>query len=94
MEYFSSDEADPAAYLAGLQGTYVANDEAIFDDLAGEDEILESISTAPEEPVVEEVTDQVADAADAVAELDQEPAGETPADQVLTEEEPPESSAV
>jgi DNA-directed RNA polymerase subunit beta' len=93
MEYFSSDEADPAAYLAGLQGTYVANDEAIFDDLAGEDEILESINTAPEEPV-EEVADQVADAADAVAELEQEPAGETPADQVLTEEEPPESSAV
>jgi len=99
MEYFSSDEADPAAYLAGLQGTYVANDEAIFDDLAGEDEILESINTAPEEPV-EEVADQVADAADAVAELEQEPAGETPTDQVLTadqvlpEEEPPESSAV
>jgi DNA-directed RNA polymerase subunit beta' len=92
MEYFSSDEADPAAYLAGLQGTYVANDEAIFDDLASEDAILESIVTAPEES--EEVAAESADAAEAVAELAEEPAGEVPADQMTTEEEPPESSAV
>jgi DNA-directed RNA polymerase subunit beta' len=92
MEYFSSDEADPAAYLAGLQGTYVANDEAIFDDLASEDAILESIVTAPEES--EEVAAESADAAEAFAELAEEPAGEVPADQMTTEEEPPESSAV
>ena len=29
MAYYSSDdEADPAAYLAGLKGTYVADDQA------------------------------------------------------------------
>ena len=29
MAYYSSDdEADPAAYLAGLQGTYVADDQS------------------------------------------------------------------
>jgi DNA-directed RNA polymerase subunit beta' len=85
MEYFSSDEADPAAYLAGLQGTYVA-DEVIHEDLDHEEEMLESLGTAAEE-VIEE-------AIEAVAEVAAEPAGEAPADQVLTEEEPPESSAV
>jgi DNA-directed RNA polymerase subunit beta' len=85
MEYFSSDEADPAAYLAGLQGTYVA-DEVIHEDLDHEEEMLESLGTSAEE-VIEE-------AIEAVAEVAAEPAGEGPADQVLTEEEPPESSAV
>jgi DNA-directed RNA polymerase subunit beta' len=85
MEYFSSDEADPAAYLAGLQGTYVA-DEVIHEDLDHEEEMLESLGTSAEE-VIEE-------AIEAVAEVAAEPAGEAPADQVLTEEEPPESSAV
>ena len=28
LEYFSTDEADPAAYLAGLQGSYVPGAEA------------------------------------------------------------------
>jgi DNA-directed RNA polymerase subunit beta' len=81
MEYFSSDEADPAAYLAGLQGTYVA-DEVIHEDLDHEEEMLESLGTSAEE-VIEEAIEVAA-----------EPAGEAPADQVLTEEEPPESSAV
>jgi DNA-directed RNA polymerase subunit beta' len=85
MEYFSSDEADPAAYLAGLQGTYVA-DEVIHEDLDHEEEMLESLGTSAEE-VIEE-------AIEAVAEVAAEPAGDAPADQVLTEEEPPESSAV
>jgi DNA-directed RNA polymerase subunit beta' len=85
MEYFSSDEADPAAYLAGLQGTYVA-DEVIHEDLDHEEEMLESLGT-PAEEVIEE-------AIEAVAEVAAEPAGDAPADQVLTEEEPPESSAV
>jgi len=85
MEYFSSDEADPAAYLAGLQGTYVA-DEVIHEDLDHEEEMLESLGASAEE-VIEE-------AIEAVAEVATEPAGEAPADQVLTEEEPPESSAV
>jgi DNA-directed RNA polymerase subunit beta' len=85
MEYFSSDEADPAAYLAGLQGTYVA-DEVIHEDLDHEEEMLESLGSSAEE-VIEE-------AIEAVAEVAAEPAGEAPADQVLTEEEPPESSAV
>jgi hypothetical protein len=52
MEYFSSDEADPAAYLAGLQGTYVA-DEVIHEDLDHEEEMLESLGAAAEE-VIEE----------------------------------------
>jgi DNA-directed RNA polymerase subunit beta' len=81
MEYFSSDEADPAAYLAGLQGTYVA-DEVIHEDLDHEEEMLESLGSSAEEVI------------EAVAEVAAEPAGEAPADQVLTEEEPPESSAV
>jgi DNA-directed RNA polymerase subunit beta' len=85
MEYFSSDEADPAAYLAGIQGTYVA-DEVIHEDLDHEEEMLESLGASAEE-VIEE-------AIEAVAEVAAEPAGEAPADQVLTEEEPPESSAV
>jgi DNA-directed RNA polymerase subunit beta' len=85
MEYFSSDEADPAAYLAGLQGTYVA-DEVIHEDLDHEEEMLESLGTSAEE-VIEE-------AIEVVAEVAAEPAGDAPADQVLTEEEPPESSAV
>ena len=87
MEYFSSDEADPAAYLAGLQGTYVADDkEAIFEDLAAEDEILETIATQPEEEP--EATPQVE------AELETMSASDAPADEVISEEEPPESSAV
>ena len=85
MEYFSSDEADPAAYLAGLQGTYVA-DEVIHEDLDHEEEMLESLGTSAEEVIEETI--------EAVAEVVAEPAGEAPADQVLTEEEPPESSAV
>ncbi len=93
MEYFSSDEADPAAYLAGLQGTFKANDEEIFDDLASEDAILESMTTTADAVEVMEATDDAADAAEAVAELAEEPAGDVPADQVVTEEEPPESSA-
>ena len=83
MDYFSSDEADPAAYLAGLQGTFVA-DETIFEDLAAEDEVLQTLATTPEEEP--EATPQIE------AELEVDNAA--PADEVTSEEEPPESSAV
>ena len=84
MEYFSSDEADPAAYLAGLQGTFVAEEDA-FEDLAVEDAILDSIAAqAPE----------VVEVAEVVAEVEPEPAGDAPSDSVSSEQEPPESSAV
>jgi DNA-directed RNA polymerase subunit beta' len=84
MEYFSSDEADPAAYLAGLQGTFVAEEDA-FEDLAVEDAILDSIAAqAPE----------VVEVAEVVAEVEPEPAGDVPSDSVSSEQEPPESSAV
>jgi DNA-directed RNA polymerase subunit beta' len=82
MEYFSSDEADPAAYLAGLQGTFVANDEAIFEDLAAEDDILEAIvadAPEPEPEVIAEVAPEVA------PEISME---------IASEEEPPETSVV
>ncbi len=85
MDYFSSDEADPAAYLAGLQGTFVA-EEDIFEDLAAEDEVLETLATQPEEEP--EAPSQIE------AELEIEPAESAPADEVISEEEPPESSAV
>ena len=88
MEYFSSDEADPAAYLAGLQGSYVA-DEVIADDLNEEDAILRAMG-AP----VEEQVDEVVEAAEAVADIEAEPAGETPADETLTVEDTPESGAL
>jgi DNA-directed RNA polymerase subunit beta' len=84
MEYFSSDEADPAAYLAGLQGTFVANDEAIFEDLAAEDDILEAIiADAPEPEAIAEVVPEVAP--EAAPEISLE---------IASEEEPPETSVV
>ena len=83
MDFFSTDEADPAAYLAGLQGTFVA-DEVIYDDLAAEDEVLQTLATTPEEEP--EATPQI----EAELEIDQS----APADEVTSEEEPPESSAV
>ena len=84
MEYFSSDEADPAAYLAGLQGTFVAEEDA-FEDLAVEDAILDSIAAQ---------TPDVVAVAEVVAEVEPEPAGDAPSDSVSSEQEPPESSAV
>ena len=84
MEYFSSDEADPAAYLAGLQGTFVAEEDA-FEELAVEDAILDSITAQ---------TPDVVEVAEVVAEVEPEPAGEIPSDSVSSEQEPPESSAV
>ena len=84
MEYFSSDEADPAAYLAGLQGTFVAEEDA-FEDLAVEDAILDSIAAQ---------TPDVVEVAEVVAEVEPEPAGDAPSDSVSSEQEPPESSAV
>jgi DNA-directed RNA polymerase subunit beta' len=84
MEYFSSDEADPAAYLAGLQGTFVAEEDA-FEDLAVEDAILDSIASQ---------TPDVVEVAEVVAEVEPEPAGDAPSDSVSSEQEPPESSAV
>jgi DNA-directed RNA polymerase subunit beta' len=87
MEYFSSDEADPAAYLAGLQGNFVADDNAVFQDLAEEDEVLETLVTVPEEelaPEPEVVTPEA-----------QMPEVETVSvDEVTSEEEPPETSAL
>jgi len=40
MEYFSTEEADPAAYLAGIQGTYTP--EA---DLADEDAMIDAVQS-------------------------------------------------
>jgi DNA-directed RNA polymerase subunit beta' len=87
MEYFSSDEADPAAYLAGLQGNFVADDNAVFQDLAAEDEVLETLVTVPEQelaPEPEVVTPEA-----------QMPEVETVSvDEVTSEQEPPETSAL
>jgi DNA-directed RNA polymerase subunit beta' len=98
MEYFSSDEADPAAYLAGLQGTYVANNDNVFEDLAAEDDIIESIIA---DVVVEEVAEEavaeaeIAEVApEAVAPVETEPVVDAIAGEVSSEEEPPESSAL
>jgi DNA-directed RNA polymerase subunit beta' len=91
MEYFSSDEADPAAYLAGLQGTYVANNDNVFEDLAAEDDIIESIIA---DVVVEEVAEEAEIAPEAVAPVETEPVVDAIADEVSSEEEPPESSAL
>ena len=65
-----------------------------LDDLASEDAILESMTTTADAVEVVEATDEAAGAAEAVAELAEEPAGDVPTDQVVSEEEPPESSAV
>jgi DNA-directed RNA polymerase subunit beta' len=87
MEYFSSDEADPAAYLAGLQGNYVADDNAVFQELAEEDEVLETLVTVPEEELAPE--------AEVVTPEAQMPEAETVSvDEVTSEEEPPETSAL
>jgi len=47
LEYFSSDESDPAAFLAGIHGTYVM-EETIQDELNAEDSILGTLSTSPD----------------------------------------------
>jgi DNA-directed RNA polymerase subunit beta' len=87
MEYFSSDEADPAAYLAGLQGNFVADDNAVFQDLAEEDEVLETLVTVPEEEIAPEP--------EVVTPEAQMPEVETVSvDEVTSEEEPPETSAL
>jgi TPP-dependent pyruvate/acetoin dehydrogenase alpha subunit len=58
MPYYSSDdEADPAAYLAGLQGNYVADDEPLDEvesELVAEEVVAES--------AVETVSDATAQA--------------------------------
>jgi hypothetical protein len=87
MEYFSSDEADPAAYLAGLQGNLVVDDNAVFQDLADEDEVLETLVTVPEEELAPE--------AEVVTPEAHLPEVETVSvDEVTSEEEPPETSAL
>jgi DNA-directed RNA polymerase subunit beta' len=87
MEYFSSDEADPAAYLAGLQGNFVADDNAVFQDLAEEDEVLETLVTVPEQELAVEP--------EVVTPEAQMPEVETVSvDEVTSEEEPPETSAL
>ena len=97
MEYFSSDEADPAAYLAGLQGTYVADDTAVFQDLAEEDALLETLVTVPEEElnVADDVVEEaVIDTEDAEPEAQMPVAEAESANEVGSEEEPPETSAL
>ena len=89
MEYFSSDEADPAAYLAGLQGNLVVDDNAVFQDLAEEDEVLETLVTVPEEELAPTAEAEV------VAPEAHMPEVETVSvDEVTSEEEPPETSAL
>jgi DNA-directed RNA polymerase subunit beta' len=103
MEYFSSDEADPAAYLAGLQGTFVADDNAVFQDLAEEDEVLETLVTVPEQEVAPIVAEQeVAPIVEVIAQEPEivTPEAQTPVveavslEEVTSEEEPPETSAL
>jgi DNA-directed RNA polymerase subunit beta' len=94
MEYFSSDEADPAAYLAGLQGNLVVDDNAVFQDLAEEDEVLETLVTVPEEELAPAV-EAAAPEAEVVAPEAHLPEVETVSvDEVTSEEEPPETSAL
>ncbi len=53
MPYYSSDdEADPAAYLAGLQGNYVADDEPVDEVVA--DVVADEVDA---EPVTETASD-------------------------------------
>jgi DNA-directed RNA polymerase subunit beta' len=94
MEYFSSDEADPAAYLAGLQGNLVVDDNAVFQDLADEDEVLATLVTVPEEELAP-AEEPVAPEAEVVAPEAPMPEAETVSvDEVSSEEEPPETSAL
>jgi DNA-directed RNA polymerase subunit beta' len=94
MEYFSSDEADPAAYLAGLQGNLVVDDNAVFQDLAEEDEVLETLVTVPEEELAPAV-EAAAPEAEVVTPEAHLPEVETVSvDEVTSEEEPPETSAL
>jgi DNA-directed RNA polymerase subunit beta' len=65
MEYFSTDEADPAAYLAGLQGTYVSDDAPAA--YVAPAPVATSVAVAePEEPAFEAApeVESVNDAAD------------------------------
>jgi DNA-directed RNA polymerase subunit beta' len=74
MEYFSSDESDPAAFLAGLHGTFVADDEAVFQDLEDEEAMLDTLVTVPDdEPAVAEPAGAVEVAEAAEPESGQEP---------------------
>jgi DNA-directed RNA polymerase subunit beta' len=58
MPYYSSDdEADPAAYLAGLQGNYVADDEPLDEVVA--EAVADEVDT---ESAVETVSDATAQA--------------------------------
>jgi DNA-directed RNA polymerase subunit beta' len=94
MEYFSSDEADPAAYLAGLQGNFVADDNAVFQDLAAEDEVLETLVTVPEEDLAPVVEATAPEAEVVTAEAEIAVAETVSVDEVALEEEPPETSAL
>ena len=69
----------------------VANNDNVFEDLAAEDEIIESIIA---DVVVEEVAEEAEIAPEAVAPVEAEPVVEAIADEVSSEEEPPESSAL
>jgi hypothetical protein len=54
MPYYSSDdEADPAAYLAGLQGNYVADEQA--DEIVAESD--EVVAQTVETESVQDVAD-------------------------------------
>ncbi len=69
MEYFSSDEPDPATYLAGIQGTYVM-EETIQDELDAEESILGTLTTSPDATADfarPGTSDEPADFADSVA---------------------------
>ncbi|MDP4735860.1 MAG: hypothetical protein NWR84_03860, partial [Ilumatobacteraceae bacterium] len=62
MPYYSSDdEADPAAYLAGLQGNYVADDEPL-DEVVAEAVADEVDADSAVETVTETVSDATAQA--------------------------------
>jgi TPP-dependent pyruvate/acetoin dehydrogenase alpha subunit len=62
MPYYSSDdEADPAAYLAGLQGNYVADDEPI-DEAETELVADEAIADSAVDTAVDTASDATAQA--------------------------------
>ncbi|NCW83999.1 MAG: hypothetical protein EBV75_04660, partial [Acidimicrobiia bacterium] len=57
----SDDEADPAAYLAGLQGNYVADDEPVDEVVA--DVVADEVDAEPDFESVSDATAQALESA-------------------------------
>jgi hypothetical protein len=87
-------EVDPDAEVLDADSIGLEGDDESFeltDDLAAEDDIIESIIA---DVVVEEVAEEAEIAPEAVAPVETEPVVDAIADEVSSEEEPPESSAL